>query len=115
MYRIIGILIGIWYKEISRPCYFNKGYINITENNSANPHGHTVMCIGNNWISHFIQNREFVYASNQLQVHYFRYGHGNVDPNPQPSGCNRKTITQVAQEVIDGLWGNGDDRRKKID
>ena len=113
MYRTNGILTGIGYIEISKPSYFNKGDITVTENNSAHPHGHMAMWSGSNWISDFIQNSEFVYGSNQPPVHYYRYGGGNVDPQPSKA-CAGKTITQVAQEVIAGLWGNGDDRKNRL-
>ena len=47
---------------------------------------------------------------------------GNVDMNimyrdlinNKPSNPSKKSINEIAKEVIDGKWGNGDDRRKKI-
>lgn len=33
-----------------------------------------------------------------------------AEPKPEP----KKTIDQIAKEVLDGKWGNGDDRRKKL-
>ena len=34
---------------------------------------------------------------------------GTTDPEPD-DGCDGKSITEVANEVIQGLWGNGQDR-----
>lgn len=112
-YRTNGVLTGIGYNEISKPSSFAKGDITVTENNSAHPHGHIAMWSGYNWISDFVQNSEYVYASNQPPVHYYRYG--NKTPSqPSTGGCNGKTVTQVAQEVIAGLWGNGDERKNRL-
>lgn len=33
---------------------------------------------------------------------------------PEPAPAPKKTITQIAQEVIDGKWGNGETRKKKL-
>ena len=111
MYRSNGILKGIGYNEISKPSSFQKGDITVTDRNSAHPHGHMAMWSGSNWISDFVQRSEFVYASSQPPVYYFRYGKTQT----QPSGsCNGKTITQVANEVIAGKWGNGTDRKNRL-
>ena len=111
MYRSNGILKGIGYNEISKPSSFQKGDITVTDRNSAHPHGHMAMWSGSNWISDFVQRSEYVYASNQPPVYYFRYGKTQT----QPSGsCNGKTITQVANEVIAGKWGNGTDRKNRL-
>lgn len=46
---------------------------------------------------------------------------GNVDMNELISVINdktedeKKTNTEIAQEVIDGKWGNGSDRKKKLE
>lgn len=37
-------------------------------------------------------------------------GGGSVEPQPQPS----KSIDEIANEVIAGAWGNGDDRKNKL-
>lgn len=37
----------------------------------------------------------------------------SVKPTPQPQP-SKKTVDQVAREVIDGKWGNGEDRKKKL-
>jgi hypothetical protein len=33
---------------------------------------------------------------------------------PKPSAPRRKTTLQVAREVVDGKWGNGNERRKRL-
>lgn len=37
-------------------------------------------------------------------------GGGNVTPQPQPT----KSIDELAHEVINGAWGNGDDRKNRL-
>ena len=37
-----------------------------------------------------------------------------VEPDPEPKGCNGKTINEIATEVIQGKWGNGDDRVNRL-
>ena len=73
MYRTNGVLTKMGFKEISKGTP-KKGDITVTENNSAHPHGHIAMYSGSKWISDFVQNSEFVYASNQPKVHYYRLG-----------------------------------------
>ena len=53
-----------------------------------------------------------------------KYIRGFVTPNfaskatkkedPKPSTPAKKTVAQVAQEVVDGKWGSGADRKKKL-
>ena len=117
MYRTNGILKGIGYNEISKPSSFQKGDITVTENNSAHPHGHMAMWSGTNWISDYVQNSEFVYKSSQPPVHYFRYGDTTTPYSGGSSssgGCNGKTVTEIAREVIAGKWGNGTTRKSKL-
>ena len=116
MYRTNGILKGIGYTEISRPGYFQKGDITITDRNAYHEHGHMAMWSGSNWISDFVQYSEYVYRSNQPPVYYFRY-YGASTPSTQPSGsggCNGKSVTEIAREVIRGSWGNGADRANRL-
>jgi GH25 family lysozyme M1 (1,4-beta-N-acetylmuramidase) len=43
------------------------------------------------------------------------FGSGNVPITPDPDpGCNGKTVTEIAKEVIQGKWGNGTDRRDRL-
>lgn len=39
---------------------------------------------------------------------------GQPQPNPQPTHPGGKTNEQIANEVLAGLWGNGDDRRNRL-
>lgn len=36
------------------------------------------------------------------------------DPKPEPTPVSKKTIDEIAKEVIRGLWGNGSDRKKAL-
>ena len=38
-------------------------------------------------------------------------GYNKTTPEPKPS---KKSDEEIAQEVIDGLWGNGEDRKNKL-
>ena len=82
MYHTKGIMTKMGYKEISKPSYFQKGDITVTEKNSNHPHGHIAMYSGTQWISDFRQKSEFVYSKNQPPVHYYRYGDGSPQPTP---------------------------------
>ena len=43
------------------------------------------------------------------------FGSGSPsDPEPEPEGCNGKTVNQIANEVIQGKWGNGKERVNKL-
>lgn len=110
-----GLLKKIGYKEISRPKSFQKGDITVTENNYAHPQGHMAMWIGNQWVSDFFQNSEYVYSSNQPPVHYFRYPKTvPTTPSKTEKKCNGKTINEVANEVIQGKWDSGEARKQKL-
>lgn len=110
-----GLLTQIGYKEISRPSSFQVGDITVTERNSFHPEGHMAMWTGKQWISDFVQYSEFVYSSNQPKVHYFRYTGKTSPAEGTKKDCNGKTITEVAREVIQGLWGVGQDRIDRLE
>lgn len=38
------------------------------------------------------------------------FGNVPVSPNPKPE----KSIEEIAKEVLEGIWGNGEDRRKRL-
>lgn len=43
-------------------------------------------------------------------------GNPVVKPKPQaPKSATRKTVNEIAQEVVDGKWGNGADRKLKLE
>lgn len=41
--------------------------------------------------------------------------YGGVVPTPDPTPEKKKGVTEIAQEVIAGKWGNGDSRKKKLE
>ena len=42
------------------------------------------------------------------------FRNNGTQPQENPSGADQKTVTQVAQEVIRGVWGNGAKRKKLL-
>lgn len=42
-----------------------------------------------------------------------KYKEGS-DSTPTPEPSPKKTVDELAKEVIDGLWGNGDDRKNRL-
>lgn len=98
MYHTNGVLRNIGYREINRPNFFMKGDITVTERSSRYPHGHIAMWSGENWISDFKQNSEFVYRSPHPRVHYYRYGSSGPEP-PKPT---EQLIFTYAVRTTDG-------------
>lgn len=47
-----------------------------------------------------------------LDPHAYEYSEPVVNPSPSPTPT--KTIDELANEVIKGLWGNGDERKTKL-
>ena len=44
-----------------------------------------------------------------------KYKYGDMQEKAKSdSGSGLKRITEIAKEVIDGKWGNGEDRKKKL-
>ncbi|MBE6720628.1 MAG: hypothetical protein E7571_08275 [Ruminococcaceae bacterium] len=37
-----------------------------------------------------------------------------TQPTTKPSSSGKKTVAEIAKEVIEGKWGNGDERKKKL-
>ena len=50
----------------------------------------------------------FVYLNLQEKVNDQQYIDYNVEPEP------KKSIDEIAKEVIEGKWGNGADRKKRL-
>ncbi len=44
-----------------------------------------------------------------------RYANPGSEPSAQPSAPTHKTNEEIAQEVIDGAWGNGNDRKNRLE
>lgn len=42
------------------------------------------------------------------------YGGGTLTPAPQPQPAPTKSVDELAREVIEGKWGNGEDRRNRL-
>jgi hypothetical protein len=54
---------------------------------------------------------------NRLTAAGYNYSEVQAEVNKQTSGTTttaKKSVTEVAKEVIAGKWGNGDDRKKKL-
>lgn len=49
-----------------------------------------------------------------MNVCYTSFGASKPAATTKPTTTKKKTNEQIAQEVIDGKWGNGDDRKKKL-
>ena len=49
------------------------------------------------------------YAAIQAAVN--KLAKGETKPAPKPA---KKSNAEIAKEVMDGLWGNGDDRKKRL-
>ena len=46
-------------------------------------------------------------------IGYNGFGSG-TESETKPEGCNGKTVNEIAKEVIQGKWGNGQDRINKL-
>ena len=46
----------------------------------------------------------------KMERELFLSGNGNVDQN----GCRGKSLREIAREVIDGKWGNGNERFNRL-
>ena len=51
------------------------------------------------------------WTKNGLMTPWVQYVN-NPSPTPQPSG--KKTNEEIAQEVLEGKWGNGSDRKRRL-
>lgn len=102
LYMNNSILLKIGYIEINKPNSYEIGDITVTERNSNHIHGHIAMWCGNNWISDFIQNSEYVYKNNQPPIHYFRYQSSSKTiltsyyscKNSNPDKCSNVIVTE---------------------
>ena len=69
------------------------------------------------WIAQW--NSTCTYKGNKIAWQYSDRGwvngiSGRVDLDELYVDIKKKTITEIAQEVLDGKWGNGSDRKKKL-
>lgn len=51
----------------------------------------------------------------EAQRAYDSFAGGGAPSTPPPSGGGGKSINEIAREVIAGNWGNGDDRRRRLE
>ncbi len=64
--------------------------------------------IRSNKIAGVVCDQDYCYVNFPKIIKNGKYnGYGNVD--------NKKTNEEIAEEVIDGLWGNGSDRKKRLE
>lgn len=106
------------YSEVRRGDIFVKG----REGGSGGAYGHTglftrkgeiIHCnYGNNTVTTNNESEGYWYYldSSKVPVRFFRWV-GAVEDNPKP----KKSISEIAKEVIDGKWGVGQDRAKRLE
>lgn len=54
------------------------------------------------------------YAAVQAAVNKLAKGETKPAPKPEPPKPAKKSNAEIAKEVMAGLWGNGDDRKKRL-
>ena len=108
LYHTKGILKSIGFTQISKPNPPQKGDVYVQNCTDSHPDGHMAMYSGTQWISDFRQKSDQVYSSDAGEIYYYRY-------NGSISSSNKKSINEIAKEVINGLWGNGPERRMKLE
>ena len=54
------------------------------------------------------------YAAVQAAVNKLAKGETKPAPKPEPPKPAKKSNTEIAKEVMAGLWGNGNDRKKRL-
>jgi hypothetical protein len=54
------------------------------------------------------------YAAVQAAVNKLVKGETKPAPKPEPPKPAKKSNAEIAKEVMAGLWGNGDDRKKRL-
>lgn len=77
--------------------YVSDGYISVIEGNYSNSVKRRTISINGRYIRGFITPK---------------YDNGVVEAPAQESG---KSIDTIAHEVINGIWGNGEDRKNKLE
>lgn len=46
---------------------------------------------------------------------WLKYANASSEPQPVQPATVKKSNEEIAQEVINGLWGNGDDRKRRLE
>ena len=127
LYHTNKILFNLGFKQISRPVLPQKGDVYVQNRTKSHVHGHMAMFSGQQWISDFRQNSDQVYSYDPGEIYYYRYSDNNnnnlknEDFQKQQNGnninnnFNKKSNNEIAKEVIKGLWGNGNERRMRLE
>lgn len=90
-------------------------------NNGYSDHIGAVVSVSGNQIKCIEGNK-----NNSVSYRYITVGNGNIRGYARPKWSNSgssttttpsggKSVTEVAKEVLAGKWGNGDDRKKKLE
>ena len=105
-YHTNGILKGMGFVQIPSGTPM-KGDICVTNKSSGHPSGHIAIFDGSNWISDFIQKSANVY-SDVNEKYFYRIKGGSE------TASKKKSVNEIAKEVIAGKWGNGDERKRRL-
>lgn len=101
------------YKKVSAPK--NGGlYVGVL---TSGKYGHVVWFEGDRTISEYNYGSAGNYGVRQInlsQYIWFEIKAPTVTPQPQPS-AGKKSNDEVANEVIKGLWGNGNEREARLE
>lgn len=101
------------YKKVSAPK--NGGlYVGVL---TSGKYGHVVWFEGDRTISEYNYGSAGNYGVRQInlsQYIWFEIKAPTVTPQPQPS-AGKKSNDEVANEVIKGLWGNGNERKARLE
>lgn len=101
------------YKKVSAPK--NGGlYVGVL---TSGKYGHVVWFEGDRTISEYNYGSAGNYGVRQInlsQYIWFEIKAPTVTPQPQPS-TSKKSNDEVANEVIKGLWGNGNERKARLE
>lgn len=106
-YHTNGILKNIGFVQISQGSPM-KGDICVTNRSSSHTSGHIAIFDGSNWISDFIQRSVDVYSTGGNEKYFYRAKGGNS------TSAKKKSVNEIAKEVIAGKWGNGEERKRKL-
>jgi hypothetical protein len=68
---------------------------------------------GSDWAGTSVYKRKTRYLSNPDVYAFYRPKWVEPAPAPKPA-AKKKTVTEIAKEVIAGKWGSGDERKKKL-
>ena len=101
------------YKKVSAPK--NGGlYVGVL---TSGKYGHVVWFEGDRTVSEYNYGSAGNYGVRQInlsQYIWFEIKAPTVTPQPQPS-TGKKSNDEVANEVIKGLWGNGNERKARLE